>query len=139
MLYIFSPAAHLHDVRASDRVSPAMHWQFAWYNAVLRQFPKELFEKIGSFTTTIFVLVSAVQKIARVMKLPEGLKLYRGMGGLMDLPGTFFQPDEQGRKGYLEWAFMSTTSDIMVGCVYAGTRCSRGEGVGAGVVNTKRS
>jgi hypothetical protein len=106
---------------------------------VLRQFPKELFEKIGSFTTTIFVLISAVQKIARVMKLPEGLKLYRGMGGLMDLPEPFFQSDEQGRKGYVEWAFVSTTSDIEVGCVYVGAKCSHCEGVGAGVVNTKGS
>jgi hypothetical protein len=85
-----------------------------WYNAVLRHFPKALFESIGSFTTTIFVLISAVQKIARVMKLPEGLKLYRGMGGLMDLPQSFFHSDEQGRKGYVEWAFMSTTSNIKV-------------------------
>ncbi len=81
---------------------------------MLRRFPKELYEKMGTFTTTIFVLVSAVQKVARVMKLPEGIQLYRGMGGLMDLPPHFFHADAQGRKGFVEWGFMSTTSDLMV-------------------------
>ncbi len=86
-----------------------------WYNAVLRHFPKALFESIGSFTTTIFVLISAVQKIARVKNLPEGLKLYRSIrGALMDLPQSFFHSDEQGRRGYMEWVFMSTTSNINV-------------------------
>ncbi len=91
--------------------------QFACYNAVLRRFPTELCERMGSFkfTTTIFVLISAVQKVARVMKLPEGLRLYRGMGGLMDLPEQFFRADPQGRKGFVEWGFMSTTSDLKVG------------------------
>ncbi len=69
---------------------------------------------MNSFTTTIFVLISAVQKVAREMKLPEGLRLYRGMGGLMELPTNFFRADPQGRKGYVEWGFMSTTSDEQV-------------------------
>jgi hypothetical protein len=105
------------DVRASDGPSVAVHWQFMWYNAVLRRFPTELFASIGSFTTTICVLISAVQKIAREMKLPEGLKLYRGMGGHMDLPPSFFHADEKGRKGFVEWAFMSTTSNLEVTCI----------------------
>jgi hypothetical protein len=80
---------------------------------------------MGSFKTTIFVLISAVQKVARAMKLPEGLKLYRGMGGLMDLPEKFFRADPQGRKGFVEWGFMSTTSDLKV---YMGLElCTRGE------------
>jgi hypothetical protein len=99
--------------RTSDRSSSGS--QFACYNAVLRRFPTELCERMGSFTTTIFVLISAVQKVARVMKLPEGLRLYRGMGGLMDLPPAFFHSDLQGRKGFVEWGFMSTTSDLQVG------------------------
>ena len=99
--------------RASDRSFSEL--QFACYNAVLRRFPQELCERMGSFTTTIFVLISAVQKVARVMKLPEGLRLYRGMGGLMDLPHEFRHSDPQGRKGFVEWGFMSTTSDLKVG------------------------
>ncbi len=69
---------------------------------------------MGSYTTTIFVLISAVQKVARVMKLPEGTQLYRGMGGLMDLPEHFFRADAQGVKGFVEWGFMSTTSNLEV-------------------------
>ena len=66
------------------------------------------------YSTTISVLVSAVQKIARAIRLPEGLRLFRGLGGLMDLPKAFFSADSQGRKGYVEWGFMSTTSDKQV-------------------------
>ncbi len=67
------------------------------------------------YPTTISVLVSAVQKIARAMKLPSGLRLFRGLGGLMDLPKEFFAADPQGRKGFVEWGFMSTTSEEKVG------------------------
>ena len=65
------------------------------YNAVLRQYPPEVYEpfRVGGnrFATTIHVLVSAVVKIARVMKLPSGLELFRGLGGLMELPDSFYQ------------------------------------------------
>ena len=92
--------------------------QFIWYNAVLRRFSNisGLFEILGagSFTTTIFVLISAVQKVARVMKLSDGTQLYRGIGGLMDLPEHFFHSDAQGVKGFVEWGFMSTTSNLKV-------------------------
>ena len=67
------------------------------------------------YATTISVLVSAVQKIAQTTKLPEGTRLFRGLGGLMDLPREFFLADAQGRKGFVEWAFMSTTSKKEVG------------------------
>jgi hypothetical protein len=66
------------------------------------------------YSTTIFVLVSAVQKIARAMKLPEGLRLFRGMGGQMDLPKEFFAANPHGIKGFVDWGFMSTTSDKQV-------------------------
>ncbi len=63
------------------------------------------------FSTTISVLASAVQKICRVEKLPEGLRLYRGLGGKqMD----FSTADVQGRKGFVELGFMSTTSEMKV-------------------------
>ncbi len=72
----------------------------------------------NEYTTTISVLVSAVHKIANAIKLPEGLKLFRGLGGLMDLPREFFMADKEkgnGCKGFVEWGFMSTTSDMQVG------------------------
>jgi hypothetical protein len=68
----------------------------------------------------VHVLDSAVQKVARVMKLPEGLRLYRGLGGLMDLPEQFFRADEHGCKGFAEWGFMSTTSDKAIALQYSG-------------------
>jgi hypothetical protein len=40
------------------------------------------------------------------------------MGGLMDLPQQFFNSDPQGRKGFVEWGFMSTTSDLKVGMCF---------------------
>jgi hypothetical protein len=68
---------------------------FQVYNAVLRRFPKEVYERFAGggnrFATTIHVLVSAVVKIARVMKLPPGLELFRGLGGLAELPESFYQ------------------------------------------------
>jgi hypothetical protein len=96
--------------------------QYVRYNTALRRWPLEeynLMVKAGNlYTTTISVLVSAVQKIARTIKLPEGLRLFRGLGGLVDLPNEFFFADAQGRKGFVEWGFMSTTSDetVRVGC-----------------------
>jgi hypothetical protein len=73
-------------------------------------------ENGNRYSTTIVVLVSAVQKIARGMKLPENTRLYRGMGGLMELPKGFFTADPNGCKGFVEWGFMSTTSDKEVRC-----------------------
>jgi hypothetical protein len=98
---------------------PDSQLQFVWYNAALRQFPQKDYERMKKtgnlYTTTISVLVSAVQKIARAIKLPEGLRLFRGLGGLVDLPREFFTADRQGHKGFVEWGFMSTTSDEKVG------------------------
>ena len=53
-------------------------------------------------------------KIARVMKLPPGLELFRGLGGLMALPDSFFRADAHGCRGYMEWGFLSTTSNKAV-------------------------
>ena len=57
------------------------------------------------------VQVSAVQKLARVMQLQPGLRLYRGLGGDVSLPRRFYKPDEHGCWGFTELAFMSTTAD----------------------------
>ena len=55
--------------------------------------------------------VSAVQKIARIMPLPPGLSLYRGLGGTVSLPACFYKTDEHLCRGFAEWGFMSTTAD----------------------------
>ncbi len=66
------------------------------------------------YATTIHILVSAVIKIARAMKLPSGLELFRGLGGLTELPDSFFRVDANGCRGYAEWGFLSTTSNRAV-------------------------
>jgi hypothetical protein len=66
------------------------------------------------FATTIHVLASAVLNIARSTRLPSGLELYRGLGGLSELPGSFLRADANGCRGYAEWGFLSTTSDRAV-------------------------
>ena len=65
----------------------------------------------GRFATTIHILVSAVVKLTRAEKLPAGLELYRGLGGSMALPETFYKGNENGCRGYTEWGFLSTTSN----------------------------
>jgi hypothetical protein len=59
------------------------------------------------------------------MKLPVGLKLYRGLGGLAELPKIFFQQDEHGRCGYMEFAFLSSTADQAVAMEYSGVKDGR--------------
>ena len=99
--------------------------QFFPYNTALRQWPVREYDemkKAGNlFVTTIHVLVSAVQKIARAARLPEGLRLYRGLGWLTDLPESFLRvPAAGGVRGYTEWGFMSTTADKRVAVRYSG-------------------
>jgi hypothetical protein len=107
-------------VRAA--AAPAPPPQFALYNAVLRRWPKGDSECGNLYTTTAHVLVSGVLKLARVTKFPEGMRVYRGTGGRMALPLKFYQADECGRKGFTEWAFMSTTVNRAVAEQYSGVR-----------------
>jgi WD40 repeat protein len=99
---------------------------FQIYNTILRRYPVdkfELFEKgDNQFSTTIFVLVSAVQKLSRFTRIPLGTLLYRGLGGKVDLPDIFFQIDDKGCSGYAEWGFLSTTSDRDVALGYSGVK-----------------
>ena len=109
-------------ISASFRCDTLPHavtcWPWQVYNAILRQYPPDVFGKFRAggnlYATTIHILVSAVIKIARAMKLPSGLELFRGLGGLMELPDAFFRTDANGCRGYAEWAFLSTTSDKAV-------------------------
>ena len=77
------------------------------------------------YATTIFVLVSAVQKVSRCTRIPEGTLLYKGLGGLIDLPDKFHEADAQGRSGYLDWGMMSTSSDRDVALGYSGVKLRR--------------
>ena len=105
---------------------------FQVYNSILRRFPQNVYDVYANsdsdpnlFSTTIFVLVSAVQKLSRSNLIPPGTQLYRGMGGLMDLPDCFLQSDENGCSGYVEWGFMSTTTDRGIAVQYSGVKQGR--------------
>jgi hypothetical protein len=99
---------------------------FVVYNGILRRFPQELYDVFAKndnrFSTTIFVLVSAVQKLSRCMNIPAGMMLYRGLGGTLELPDSFTTADENGCKGYCEFGFMSTTADRKVAVQYSGVK-----------------
>ena len=103
---------------------------FVIYNAILRRYPADIYKVYetadNTFPTTIFILVSAIQKLSRCMNIPAGTLLYRGLGGSMELPDTFFVPSQNcitpNALGYCEFAFMSTTQDRSVAVQYSGVR-----------------
>jgi ankyrin repeat protein len=74
------------------------------------------------FATTIFVLVSAVQKIAKVTNISEDLVLYCGLGSVSDLPECFRCRDEFGSIGWTEFGFRSTTAEKSVALDYSGIK-----------------
>jgi len=95
---------------------------FQIYNLVLRQGPADLFQALKGnlYSTTIHCLVSGVTKISRVTEIPDNLILYRGLGNLK-LPDHFYKRTEKAEyKGFVEWGFMSTTSDKKVAIEYTG-------------------
>ncbi len=102
---------------------------FVLYNAVLRQFPADIYNvfKDGDnlFPTTIFVLVSAVNKLSRCMNIPHGTLLYRGLCNL-EFPDRFTRADKDcgtpNALGFLEYGFMSTTAEKNVAVQYSGVK-----------------
>lgn len=99
---------------------------FMIYNCVLSRWSKPatmwdtLREGNNLFATTLSVLVSAVQKLSAVSVIPDGLKLYRGTGGLVYLPEHFTKPDEFNCRGMCEFGFLSASSDKNVAIGYSG-------------------
>ena len=59
---------------------------FVVYNSILRHFPAKIYSIFhgsdNTFATTIFVLVSAVQKISTRMRVSPGTQLYRQVFGV---------------------------------------------------------
>jgi hypothetical protein len=102
---------------------------FVVYNAILRRHPDEVYGVFARgdnlFTTTLHVLVSAVGKLARTARIPDGLPLYRGLGGETVLPEHFTRCDGNGCRGLAEWGFMSTTSSLEVALRYSGVEQGR--------------
>ena len=89
------------------------------YNGVLRRKGKAEASAGTSFSATIHVICSALQKLSRVTTPPPGLIVYRGTGG-MALDADFLEQDEQGGAGGVECGLMSTTPDKEVALGYAG-------------------
>ena len=56
------------------------------------------------------------------MNIPPCVILYRGLGGLTELPDSFVNPVENGCTGYCEFGFMSTTADRDVAVQYSGVK-----------------
>ena len=105
---------------------------FVLYNAVLRRFPADIYEVFKAadnlFSTTIFVLVSAINKLSRCANIPAGTLLYRGLGGTLEFPERFTRPDPSppcktpNALGFLEYGFMSTTADKSIAVQYSGVK-----------------
>jgi ankyrin repeat protein len=99
---------------------------YMMYNCVLARWsnPAAMWDTLRSgnnlFTTTLSVLVSAVQKLSTITVIPDGLKLYRGTGGLVYLPEHFSTPDDFNCRGMTEWGFMSCSADKEVAMGYSG-------------------
>ncbi len=104
--------------------------QFQVYNIVLRQSPIDAYERQRNeyhnmYTTTICVLNSALLSIAHETKFAPGRKLYRGLGGCIAYPSNFFEHDQMGNRGIMEWGFLSTTTNKSIAVDYSGARQSR--------------
>ncbi len=61
-----------------------------------------------------------VQKLSTVTVHHDGLKLYRGTGGEVNLPAHFFDRDSLGCKGMTDWGFFSASADIDIARSYSG-------------------
>ena len=61
-----------------------------------------------------------MKKISLITCIKPGQILYRGLGGTTDLPESFYKKDDNGCHGFVEWAFMSTTSIKQVAISYCG-------------------
>lgn len=106
------------------------------YQAVLQRYERPVFDDQRSifktlngdfgdtqnlYSTTLTVLVSAVQKLSTVTVFrPENSILYRGTGGEQGLPLHFFKPDERNCKGMTDWGFFSSTFVLEKAKMYSG-------------------
>lgn len=71
------------------------------------------------YTTSIHTLVSSNMKLARITKIPDGRKVFRGLGR-MKLGPEWFQNDERGSRCAVELGFMSTTQNRHIALEYSG-------------------
>ena len=72
------------------------------------------------YVNTIYLCASAMNKIARASRIPRGRKVFRGMAGVR-LPDLFLLAGEDGARGGVEFAFMSTSTNKEVAVSYINT------------------
>ncbi len=77
------------------------------------------------YTTTIHVLVSTVLKISQKTKVPEGRRVFRGLGGMV-LDDKWFNSDVRRTRGGVELGFLSTTLNRSTAMEYSGVKKGRG-------------
>ena len=73
------------------------------------------------YSTSIHTLVSASQKLSRKTKIPEGRKVFRGMGRTK-LGAEWSKSDARGARSGVELGFMSTTFNRNVALEYSGVK-----------------
>lgn len=92
---------------------------FVKYNASLRGFPSMSWKALkgNRYATTLHAITSGIVKLAKVWKLPENRRVYRGLAGLL-LPKQFWDADQFGCRGGVEFGFLSTTTKREVAVQY---------------------
>ena len=97
------------------------------YNAVLRQFPKDVLAALGGnkYETTIFCIISGISKLSKASKIPHDRRVFRGLGSMI-VPDEFWSEQEGGFRGGVEWGLMSTTTNRNVAMQYSGADRRRG-------------
>ena len=69
----------------------------------------------NAYVSTIHAINSCVIKLS---KLTQAVKVWRGFKGAT-LPKQFFEPNETGVRGGIEYGFSSTTTDREQAVIYA--------------------
>ena len=93
-------------------------------NGALRQssgrMPEHLFHDLkgNRYVSIMHALVSGVIKLSHICILPANGEVFRGVSGF-ELPPCFHERDEFGAKGGVDYAFMSTTTDMKVALDYS--------------------
>ena len=75
--------------------------------------------KGNGYVNCIYACASGMRKISRLSCIPQGRRVYRGMGGVK-LPKKFLTEKEGGGRGGVDYAFLSTTTRREVAVSYIG-------------------
>lgn len=87
--------------------------------------PAHLFQHLrgNTYVNTLHALVSGLTKLMQVSAIPEGREVFRGMQGFK-LPECFWTKDAFSAKGCVDFACMSSTTNMDVAQAYSEGRGS---------------